>query len=68
MEQKLYEGDAIAPLAFPNCEIAVREFLRSGEQRLVRDLGLGIKAFCNFGAGYAEGATTNGSGRCWRQN
>jgi Uma2 family endonuclease len=33
MEQKLYEGDAIAPLAFPDCEIAVREFLRSGEQR-----------------------------------
>ena len=39
MEQKLYEGDAVTPLAFPNCEIAVREFLRSGEQRLVRDLG-----------------------------
>ncbi|MGB3200311.1 MAG: Uma2 family endonuclease [Nodosilinea sp.] len=29
MEQKLYGGDAIAPLAFPGCEIAVREFLRS---------------------------------------
>jgi Uma2 family endonuclease len=39
MEQKFYEGDAVTPLAFPNCEIAVREFLRSGEQRLVRDLG-----------------------------
>ncbi len=33
MEQKLYEGDAIAPLAFPDCEIAVRELVRSGGQR-----------------------------------
>ena len=39
MEQKLYEGDAIAPLAFPNCDIAVREFLRSGGPRSVKDLG-----------------------------
>jgi Uma2 family endonuclease len=29
MEQKLYEGDAIAPLTFPDCEITVGEFLRS---------------------------------------
>ena len=33
MEQKLYEGDAIAPLAFPDCEIVVRELVRSGGQR-----------------------------------
>jgi len=30
VEQKLYEGDAIAPLAFPDCEVAVQDFLRSG--------------------------------------
>jgi Uma2 family endonuclease len=30
MEQKLYEGDAIAPLAFPDCAVVVGEFLRSG--------------------------------------
>jgi len=29
MEQTLYEQDTIAPLAFPDCEIAVGEFLRS---------------------------------------
>ncbi|MGF1568674.1 MAG: Uma2 family endonuclease [Nodosilinea sp.] len=29
MEQKLYEQETIAPLAFPDGEIAVREFLRS---------------------------------------
>jgi len=33
MEQKLYEQDTVAPLAFPDCEVAVREFLRSGGQR-----------------------------------
>ncbi|KAB1990367.1 Uma2 family endonuclease, partial [Haemophilus parainfluenzae] len=33
VKQKLYEGDCIAPLAFPDCEIAVRELMRSGEQR-----------------------------------
>ena len=33
MEQKLYEGDTVTPLAFPDCEIAVQEFLRSGEQQ-----------------------------------
>lgn len=32
MEQKLYEGDAIAPLAFPDREITVRELMRSGGQ------------------------------------
>jgi hypothetical protein len=31
MDQKLGEGDAIAPLAFPDCEVAVEEFLLSGE-------------------------------------
>ena len=30
MEQTLYEGDTVAPLAFPDCEIALREFWRSG--------------------------------------
>jgi Uma2 family endonuclease len=39
IEQKLYEGETIASLAFSDCEIAVRDFVRSGEQRLVRDLG-----------------------------
>jgi Uma2 family endonuclease len=33
MEQKFYEGDTVTPLAFPDCEIAVQEFLRSGEQQ-----------------------------------
>jgi hypothetical protein len=33
MEQKGYEGNAVAPLAFPDGEIAVREFLRSGGLR-----------------------------------
>lgn len=31
-EQKLYEGDNVAPLAFSDCEMAVRELVRSGEQ------------------------------------
>ena len=38
MDQKIYEGDAIASLTFPDCEIAVRFFLRSGGQ-MVRLLG-----------------------------
>ena len=33
MDQKLGEGDAITPLAFPDCEVVVGEFLRSGGQR-----------------------------------
>ena len=33
IEQKPYEQDTIAPLAFPDCKIAVREFLRSVEWR-----------------------------------
>jgi len=32
-EQTLYKGGRVAPLAFPDCEVAVREFLRSGESR-----------------------------------
>jgi hypothetical protein len=40
MEQKLYEQDTITPLTFPDGEIAVREFLRSGEQ-LVKLFGSG---------------------------
>ncbi len=28
-----------APLAFPDCEVAVREFLRSGGQQSIRNLG-----------------------------
>ncbi len=33
VEQKLYGSDTIAPLAFPDCEMAVGEFLQSGSQR-----------------------------------
>lgn len=33
VEQKLYEEDAIAPLVFPDCKVAVRELVRSSEQR-----------------------------------
>jgi Uma2 family endonuclease len=33
LQQTLSEQDTIAPLAFPDCEVAIREFLRSGEQR-----------------------------------
>jgi hypothetical protein len=33
MEQTLYEQDTITPLVFLDCEIAVRDFLRSGGQR-----------------------------------
>jgi hypothetical protein len=32
MEQKGYEGNAVAPLTFPDCEVAVGELVRSGEQ------------------------------------
>jgi Uma2 family endonuclease len=33
VQQTLSEQDTIAPLAFPDCEVAIREFVRSGEQR-----------------------------------
>jgi Uma2 family endonuclease len=32
-QQTLSDQDTIAPLAFPDCEVAIRDFLRSGEQR-----------------------------------
>jgi Uma2 family endonuclease len=33
VQQTLSEQDTIAPLAFPECEVAIREFLRSREQQ-----------------------------------